>query len=87
VTLKNRLIEKMKSMGLNMEKTVHLTELRPERNHVIAVLKGDADLVQKEVDRYFSEYMPAGYGTTITQDKETEHGIREVRIERSASCD
>jgi hypothetical protein len=62
------------------------SEVRPERNKVIATFEGVPDLVDREVRRYFTEYMVMGYGTTIVKEQ-TDGNNKTVLVERCASAD
>jgi len=54
--------------------------------NVGCILVGSHAEVDSKVEKYFNQYHPAGYGTSIKSDRIID-GLRVVEITRYASCD
>lgn len=54
----------------------------------LAVATGSKEEVESDVERYFKEFIPAGYGTRVVQEpKDLGGGIWEAKLSRSSSCE
>jgi hypothetical protein len=83
--LKNRVIEKMKELGIMAKTEVTITESK-DSCFTFARIEGPTEQVDQCVEQYFRDYNPLGYMTMIISERQDENG-KFVKIRRASSCD
>jgi hypothetical protein len=88
--LVNRLLEKMMTLDILPRGEVKMGAVTfkelPGTTYTTAFFEGDSTAVEEAVQKYFKDYIPAGYSTRILRDEE-ENGYRKVSISRYSNCD